>query len=134
MSLADQHLLRGLLALHALDARLHQDRGFYRLKNRFLEAVARREETTIIEYVDGDRMLWVAVSAMGYTFRMPGRLASEFMRERARFVTNTPAVTPPPEGDVDVEAERCALDEAGQALNGNKVPPPAHSASTGASA
>lgn len=134
MSLADQHLLRGLLALQALDARLHKNRAFYRLKNRFLEAVARRPDANVVDFVDADRTLWIAVSLQGFAFRMPAVLATKELRARACFVMATPVLTEPVAGDVDVDAEMRALDEAGRALNGNKVAPPARAASAGASA
>jgi hypothetical protein len=119
VTFADQHHLRGLVALHALDARLLKDRGFYKLKNRFMAAVARQPETIVKEYVDANGSNWLAISSMGYCFRIPGRLASKEMRARATFAYTSPEMTPAPEGDINVEAELRALDDAGRVLNGS---------------
>jgi len=129
---AEQHLIRGLAALHALDARLHKDKKFYKLKNRFIEAVARRPETQVQEHVDSDEASWLVVSSSSYVFRIPGRVASKELRARASFALKAPEMMPSPEGDVDVDVELRALDDASRVLNGR--PPAARVTSADANA
>lgn len=118
MTFAEQHLLRGLVALHALDARLLKDKRYYKLKNRMLEAVARRPEASVLEYIDGEASRWLFVSASSYSFRLPWNVTSDAMRARASYAHVAPQLTPAPEGDIDVEAELRALDDAGRVLCG----------------
>jgi hypothetical protein len=122
MSVADQHLLRGLIALHALDARLF-NRQFYKLKNGFLEAVGQQAQATVCEHVDADEMGWIVVSAEGFTFRMPSRFASNELRERATYTLKAPVVTEGSKGAVDVQAELRRLDAAVRALSGSTESP-----------
>jgi hypothetical protein len=73
-----------------------------------------------------------AGSAMGYTFRLPGRVVSKEMKARATFVLKAPELTSDPEGNVDVETELRALDAAGRVLNGKAPAARATSASANA--